>query len=394
MRIPAGSTPRLALAALLACHAAPAQSEANRQLEVAVEVPEDVPLRAVSSDFSASEFEPRGGALVIELAGSIRFRHEGPVAVRAVTLAVDAHERMLGGRAGVAAPSLHVPRGEEFEIHLHLRMLRPLPRPPGPVVRVAADAVLFDTLASAGPDRLGSLPKMKAREMEARRDRAYFLARWQSGGRKALAEAMQASLRRQSARPRLDVRLAGDGPATAAANGTARRIQLALVQQADAPLVLEHGTALVTATATDAPRILLQNRAGAAVREFELGWLVGDRYGRVYSVGAAPLEGSPGLGPGERFETRSDGSFELRRSGDGAPLKIDSMSAYLRSAHMADGRVWVPAREALEQSRLLEAIPVSAEERRLAEIYRSRGPDALADELSRLAPPRPGTAPR
>ena len=62
------------------------------------------------------------------------------------------------------------------------------------------------------------------------------------------------------------------------------------------------------------------------------------------------------------------------------------MLAYLRSAQFDDGTVWVPSREALEASRLAEAVPVSAEERRLSQLYRERGADAIAEELRKFTP--------
>ena len=389
-----GKTVRLALAGALAIAAMTGQGVPAGPPEVAVEVPDGVPLQVVSSDFADSDAEARGGALVIELSGSIRFRHAGNGTVRAVTLAVSAHEGMLGGNAAVAAPSLHAPRGEEFAIPVHLRMLRPLPLPPGPVVRIEADAVLLASMAVAGPDRLDSARKMRARETEARRDRTHFLALWRQGGRTALGSAMQASLRRQAARPRLAVSLAGGGAATAAAGDSPREVRVALLQAADAPLVLERGTALVTATATDAPRILLRNAGPAIVRSFELGWIVHDSAGRAYSAGSAPVDGSPRIEAGQGLETGSRRRFELRRAGERQPLAISGMSAYLRSAQLDDGTVWVPSRSALESSRLLGAIPVSVEEQRLSEIYRSRGPDALSEELLRLAPSGAGQAPR
>ena len=287
---------RAATAALLAAGVLAGQSR------VAVEIPDGVPLEIVSSEFGNSEFEPRGGVLVIRIDGTVRFRHTGSAAVRAVTLAVSAHERSPGGRAAVAVPSLHARSGEEFSIHLNLRMLRPLPLPAGPAVRIAPDGVLFDTLESAGPNRLDSVRKMKVRELEARRDRQHFLARWQAGGRNALASAMQASLRRQAARPRLDIRLAGEGPATAGSD--VREIQFALVQDAAAPLVLEGGRASVTGVVSDTPRIRLRNRVDQPVRHFEIGWLVQDSDGAVYSAGVAPVEASGRLDPGETGRNR------------------------------------------------------------------------------------------
>ena len=322
---------------------------------------------------------------MIELTGSIRFRHDGTDTVRALTLALQTHERMMGGRAAVSVPSLHATKGDEFQIHLNLRMLRPLPLPAGPVVHISPDAVLFDTLAAAGPNRLDSAQKMRVREMEARRDREFFLARWRSGGRDELASAMQASLRRQAARPRLNVRPATTASATAGPFGSTREVQFAFVQDSDTPVILEKGTALVTGTVSDAPRIVLRNRTSQGVRRVDLGWLVHDRAGNAYSVGSAPVDGETALAAGERLETGARGRFDIRPSGTSANLEIGTMSAYVRSVHLEDDSVWVPTRDALEESRLLDAVPVSAEEERLSELYRQRGPTAVVQELRKLA---------
>lgn len=370
----------LAAQVTLAAQVAPATSR-----EVAIEVPPGVPLEVVSSDFGGTEFEPRGGALVIELSGSIRFRHTGPDAVRALALAIDARHRMMGGRAAVAAPSLNAASGEDFDVSLNLRLLRPLPLPAGPVVRVTADAVLLDTLAALGPDRLDTVGKMRTREMEARRDREHFLSRWSDGGRDGLAAAMQDSLRRQAARPRLAIRLARGGPATASRSARSQEVELALVDNANAPILLEDGSAIVTGLVSDAPRIRIRNRTGRGIRRFEIGWLVLDGAGSMYSAGSAPLQGSLRLAAHERREIEAGGRFEMRPDGPHEQLGIGGMGAYLRSAHMDDGSIWIPSRHALEESRLLEVAPVSAEEQRLAEIYRSRGPDAVLEEMRRFA---------
>lgn len=350
---------------------------------VSVVIPSSVPLSVAAIDFNDSEFEPRGGALVMELSGSIRFRHEGGDTVRALTLAVHAHEDLMGGRAAVSIPSLHAPRGQEFQAHLNLRMLRPLPIPPGPLVRISPDAVLFDSLASAGPDTLDSVRKMRVREMEARRDRDYFLARWRTGGRTELASAMQASLRRQAARPRLDIRPAFAGRATAA-SGAQREVQFAFVQDESAPVILEHGSALVTGTVSDAPRIVLRNRSGRDIRRIDVGWLVHDRSGQAYSIGSAPMDSEPGLQAGESAETRAGGRFTIRPAHASRSLVIESMSAYVRSVQMGDDSVWVPSRAALEASGLIDSVPVSVEEQRLSEMYRQRGPAAVVEELRKL----------
>ena len=360
------------------------QSTRAQAPRVEVDIPDEVPLEVAASDFADSEFEVRGGAIVIHLSGSLRFRHLGADPVRAIALRIAAGEETLGGRATVTVPSLHAARNAHFEVPLHLRLVRPLLAGQGPAVRIEPDAVLFASLAAVGPDRLDSIRKLTVLEMEARRDREHFLALWQQGGKTALTAAMQASLRRQAVRPRLELRLAGQGPATVAAAPPVREMEIALVNQPDAPLVLESGSARVSGLVSDVPRFLLRGRADRTVRHFDIGWLVRDSAGSLYSVGSVPIaQQADMVGPQAR-EASGEGHFLIRPlSGEGEP-SIDSMLAYLRSAQLDDGSVWVPSREALDVSRLSEAVPVSAEEQRLSQMYRERGAEAIAEELRRF----------
>ncbi|MDE0108203.1 MAG: hypothetical protein OXJ37_21215 [Bryobacterales bacterium] len=363
--------------------ASAAQSARAQVPQVAVDIPDGVPLRVAAQDFSDSEFEVRGGAIVIHLSGSLHFRHDGAEPVRAIALRVAAGEETLGGRATVTMPSLHATSGESFEVPFNLRLVRPLSAGQGPAVRIEPDAVLFASLAAVGPDRLDSIRKLTVLEMEARRDREHFLALWQRGGKPALTAAMQASLRRQAARPRLEVRLAGQGPATVAASEPIREMEIAVVNQPDAPLILESGSARVRGSISDAPQFLLRSRGGRAVRHFDIGWLVRDGDGSLYSVGSAPVTARASVAGPQAQETTGEGRFLIQPASGGEP-SIDAMLAYLRSAQFDDGAVWVPSRETLEVSRLAEAVPVSAEEQRLSQLYRERGADAIAEELRKF----------
>ncbi len=377
----------LLLAALAAAWAPqPAHAEIP---QVAVAVPHGVPLEIAASEFSDSEFEMRGGVLVIHLAGTVRFRHQGTDPVRAIALRVAAGAATLGGRATVTVPSLHVARDEHFEVPLNLRLVRPLPLGRGPAVQVETDAVLFASLAAAGPDQLDSIRKLTVLEMEARRDRGHFLALWQRGGKAALTAAMQASLRRQAARPRVEVQLAGQGPATAVVGPPSRELEIALVAQPDAPLILESGSAHVRGLVSDAPRFLLRSRAARAVRHFDIGWLVRGSDGALYSIGSAPVANPPGGVGRQPQETAGEGKYLIRPQSGRGETGIDAMLAYLRSAQLDDGTVWVPSRAALEASRIDEVVPVSAEERRLSELYRERGANAIARELLKLVSSAP-----
>ena len=125
-----------------------------------------------------------------------------------------------------------------------------------------------------------------------------------------------------------------------------------------------------------------------------MGWLARDGSGTVYSVGSAPSDGDMRVESGKGIEIHAVGQFDLRPARHPERRTIEWMGAYLRSAEMDDGSVWIPGRQALEESGLIQALPVSAEERRLAELYRSRGPAAVAEELRRFAAGGDPTGPR
>jgi hypothetical protein len=50
----------------------------------------------------------------------------------------------------------------------------------------------------------------------------------------------------------------------------------------------------------------------------------------------------------------------------------------------ADGKIWVPNRQNLDNAHLLNVLPASAEEQRLTDLYRKHGIDALAAELGKF----------
>jgi hypothetical protein len=57
------------------------------------------------------------------------------------------------------------------------------------------------------------------------------------------------------------------------------------------------------------------------------------------------------------------------------------MTGFVSQVEFADGRVWVPNRQNLDQELLHKVLPPSAEEQRLTDLYRRKGPDALMEEL-------------
>ena len=356
---------------------------------IAFRVSPEVGLSIVSQDLSDTEIYTRGGAIVIDLRCALVVKNEGKQNVRGVVFAVLAQQLTAGGKASVAAPSLNVAPGQSFPVKLNLRLLRPLPGPPNPLVTVTADGVLLADLSFRGPDTLDSRRKMTAWEMEAQREREYFQAVLRSGGEEELQSEMLASLTRQKRRPRVEARLAGAGGRTVSSAVSAsaeRQVQLAFLDFPDSPLELVSGTADVSGATASSPRIRVRNRSQKPVRYFELGWLVSDGSGTQYAAGSIPTP-TPELNlkPGETLSTSPQRRFLFAPpSGSETSFAIQGMSGYFRQVQFDDGSVWIPARQDLARSELTETIPVSPEEQRLSDIYRVKGLKALIEELRRF----------
>jgi hypothetical protein len=356
---------------------------------IAFRLSPEVGLSIVSHDLSDTEIYTRGGAIVIDLRCGLVVKNAGKQNVRGVVFAVLAQQLTAGGKASVAVPSLNVAPGQSFPVKLNLRLLRPLPGPPNPLVTVAADGVLLADLSFRGPDTLDSRRKMTAWEMEAQREREYFKAVLRSGGEEELQQEMLASLARQKRRPRVEARLAGSSGSTVSSAVSAsaeRQVQLAFLDFPDSPLELVSGTAEVSGATASSPRIRVRNRSEKPVRYFELGWLVSDASGTRYAAGSIPTP-TPELNlkPGETLSASRQRQFLFTPpSGSESNFAIQGMSAYFRQVQFEDGGVWIPARQDLARSDLQETIPVSAEEQRLSDIYRVKGLKALIEELRRF----------
>ncbi|MEZ5365561.1 MAG: hypothetical protein R2748_25340 [Bryobacterales bacterium] len=154
-----------------------------------------------------------------------------------------------------------------------------------------------------------------------------------------------------------------------------------MLDVAGAPLELVSGEAVVSDASASAPMIALRNRSSKPVRYYELGWVVADREGHRYSAGVLPSTGGP-LSPGASGQLPAGRTFEFQQ--DGKPLSIGGMSGYVRQVEFADGSVWTPSLAALESSGVRGLEPVSAEEQRLAELYRQKGLAALIAELEKF----------
>lgn len=328
--------------------------------QISVDFPAGAPLSVSSADWGGSRVSPRGGALVIDLHASLVLKNGGSARIRGVTLLVSAADLTAGGRASVTVPSLNVQPGETFPVRLDLRLLRPGAGLAAPV-NVTLDGVLFDTLDFYGPNKLNSRRAMLTWELEARRDRKFFLEALARGGPDDLRQEMIASLAAQDAAPRLNVQVAR-GRTTAAA---ARTVQLAHVDLAGSPVEILEGTAQLSERELSLPSFNLRNRSKDAVRHVELGWTSA-------SAAGGTLPAAVNLAPGGHTVVEQPVTLRF-------PGVADSISAYVATVEFDNGNVWVPSRGS--RGRLPR---VSPEEQRLTDLYRRKGLEPLIVELKKF----------
>jgi len=118
------------------------------------------------------------------------------------------------------------------------------------------------------------------------------------------------------------------------------------------------------------------------VKYVELGWIVSDGTGRQYMAGALPSS-EPGLylPPGQSARILQESSLNF--SSNGQPVNVRKMTGFVSQVEFADGKVWVPNRQSLENPVLQKVMAPSNEEMRLSSIYLRKGLDALVQELKR-----------
>jgi hypothetical protein len=135
------------------------------------------------------------------------------------------------------------------------------------------------------------------------------------------------------------------------------------------------------------PRIDVRNLSSRQVRSVEIDWIVADRQGKQYMAGSVPASGPEfNLKPGSTSRVLQDTALRFSRlSNDGgAPVSIAGMTGFVGQVEFADGKVWIPNRESLADAQLLGVLEPSPEEQRLTDLYRKKGPKALADELNKF----------
>jgi len=350
---------------------------------IKINLPNDSPLTLLSANVGESRATARGAAMVLDLHMGLVLRNAGQNRVRGVTLRVVAQEVTAGGKASVAVPSLNIAPGEAFPIRIDLQLMRPTQTSAGPLVQVDLDGVLFHDLSFYGPNRLNSRRSMTAWELEAQRDRQHFKSVLAAGGPAGLQRDILESLARQAERPRLDVRVARGRAVSAAAVGPERTAQFAFLKFPDAPVEPVEGWVQLAANEARAPRIEVRNKSQKPVRYVELGWIVSDRQGRQYMAASLPAS-DPELNllPGTTGRVLQDSALKFSHQGE--PVVVQGVAGFVSQVEFADGKLWVPNRQNLQNAMLLKVLAPSAEEQRLSDLYRKKGLQALVAELKKF----------
>jgi hypothetical protein len=159
--------------------------------------------------------------------------------------------------------------------------------------------------------------------------------------------------------------------------------EFAFLKFPDSPVEPVKGSAVISGNEARAPRVEVLNRSTKPVKYVEMGWIVSDATGRQYMAGSLPsADKDVMLAPSKRGELLQETTLSF--SAKGKPVTVQRMMGFVSQVEFADGKVWVPNRENLDNTVLLKVLPPSPEEQRLTDIYRKQGPDALIAELNKF----------
>ncbi|HJZ96025.1 MAG TPA: hypothetical protein VKE70_05940 [Candidatus Solibacter sp.] len=367
----------------LAGAAAFAQDSAISRDAVQFNLPANAPLTLRSISMNDSRARAAGAALNLDLHMSLTLENKSGNRIHGVTLRVVAQEVVLGGKGSVTYPSLNIAPGESLPVRIDMQLMRPSQVAAGPLVQVDLDGVLFQDLSFFGPDRLNSKRSLTACEQEARRDREHFKRVLAHSGRSGLQAEMLQSMDRAAQTAQLAVTVRRTGRAVTAAATPGRTQEFAFLEFPDSPVKPVKGAAVVSGNEARAPRIEVMNRSSKPVKYVEMGWIVSDASGHQYMAGSLPsADKDLVLPPAKTAQLLQETTLSFAAKGQ--PVNVQRMMGFVSQVEFADGKVWVPNRENLENAVLLKVLPPSPEEQRLSDIYVKRGIDGLIAELNRF----------
>lgn len=350
---------------------------------IKINLPNDSPVAVLSMASDQSRASSRGEAMVLDLHMALTLRNASANRIHGVTLRVVTQEATMGGKNWVSIPSLNVAQGEVFPVRIDMQLVRPAQAAGGPLVQVDLDGVLFQDLSFFGPDRLNSRRILTAYELEAQRDREHFKRVLAQGGKEGLRKQVLESISRQSELSPLTVRVRRGGPSvTSAAVASEHPAQFAFLQFPDSPVEPLEGWVQIAGNEARSPRIEVKNRSNRPVKYVELGWVVSDQAGKQYMAGSLPSsEASLNIPPGQTARVLQESSLSFLS--DGRPVNVRKMTGFINQVQFADGKVWVPSRQSLDDPMLQRTMAPSNEELRLSDLYRRKGIDALMEELKK-----------
>jgi hypothetical protein len=370
----------LSTAAILAAQDGPL----NPSTSVRINLRDDSPISMLGANYDNSRATARGGALVLDLHMALTLRNHDPRRIRGITLLISAQEGAPGGRASQSIPTLDVGPGESFPVRIDVSLIRPLQAGAGPLVQVSLDGVLFESLDFYGPNRLNSRRSLTFWEMENRRDRKYLKQVLAAKGPEALQQEIRDSIARAASRQGLSVQMVQGSRSTTSASAPLEHMtQFAFLKLPDAPVQPVEGWAEVIGNEARDARIQVRNSSSATVRYIEIGWLLRDQEGKEFMAGSVPAsETDLYLPPQKQGHLFQDNALKFSK-GTGQPLNIRGMRGFVSQVEYGDGHMWVPSRESLISSKLIDLLPPSPEEQRLTDLYRKKGPTAVLEDLNR-----------
>jgi len=294
-----------------------------------------------------------------------------------------------GGKGSVTKPApLNVEPGQSFTMGIETQLMRPGRSGSGPLLQVDLDGVLFKDLHFYGKNRLDSKRALTAYEMEAQRDRLYYKQVLAKSGPAGLQQEMLAALVREASRPRINVavrRNSGAAVSSSVVTSHERLATFAFLNFPDAPVEPIQGSAQISGNEARTPNIEIRNKSRNPVRYVEIGWIVKDQRGAEYMAASVPASGPSELylPPRQKARVLQDSSLRFTGKG-GEPVPIAGMTAFVSQVEFEDGKIWVPARQSLQNLQLLKVLAPSTQEQWLMDLYRTKGPNALVEELNKF----------
>ena len=377
---------RVWLAGILGAAALLAQDAPLATSAVKIEdLPKDSPVAFTGMSTGTSRTTPRGAALVLDLNLGLTLRNISANRICGVTLRVVSQEVAMGGVGSVFQAGLNVGPGEAFPVRIATKLMRPMQMAAGPLLEVNLDGVLFQDLSFYGPDKLHSRRIMTASEMEAQRDRAVLKLQLARGGSPALKDSVLKILARREALPELQGRIVRGHAITnnaLAVIAPERQEQFAFVQFPDGPIQLLRGSTVISGGEARTPSVEVSNATAKPIKYVELGWILTDSNGRAYMAGSLPSS-DPAFSLPPRGTATVSQVNTMEFSTGGKPLAIRKVTGFVSQVEFADGKVWVPTRQNLDNPLLSGVVEPSAEEERLANLYVTKGLPALVEELNK-----------